>query len=270
MRLLHVSDPHFGTEQAPVVQALIRLARTLQPDLAVLSGDITQRARRDQFEAARQFMNALGVPRRLAITGNHDIPLWNLWARCFHPYANFRRAFGELQPSYSLPELLVVSVNTTRRYRHKNGEVSARQIEDVSQRLQDASPAQLRVVVIHQPIAVPRAQDEHDRLRGHVQATGRWSEAGADLVLGGHIHLPYVLALHEQVPGLRRRMWAVQAGTAVSRRVREGVPNSVNLIRWGDGLPTAQGVVERWDYADSSDSFVKHAEHRIETGPLAG
>jgi hypothetical protein len=85
-----------------------------------------------------------------------------------------------------------------------------------------------QVVVVHQPVAVTRAADVPSLLRGHAVALQRWAAAGADLVMGGHIHLPYVMALH----GLARPIWAVHAGTAVSSRVRQGVPNSVNLLRW--------------------------------------
>ncbi len=60
--LLQISDPHFGTEQPPVVEALAALARQQRPDLLVLSGDITQRARPAQFQAARAFMERGFIP----------------------------------------------------------------------------------------------------------------------------------------------------------------------------------------------------------------
>ena len=253
--LLQISDLHFGTEQAPVVEALVTLAHQQRPELLVLSGDITQRARVSQFQAARAFVDRLGAPRVLAIAGNHDIPLFHLGERLLHPYARHRAAFGEdLEPLVSTPEWLVLCVNTTRWYRHKNGEVSAEQIERVAQRLTSAQPAQLRVVVVHQPVAVLHAEDVHDRLRGHAGALKRWAAAGADLVLGGHIHLPYVIAL----PGLARPMWAVQAGTAVSSRVRDNIPNSVNLLRWGGtDAPAGCCLIERWDYSASTRAFVR-------------
>ncbi|MDP2149254.1 MAG: metallophosphoesterase family protein [Parvibaculum sp.] len=257
--LLQISDTHFGTEQPAVVQALSQLARDARPDLLVLSGDITQRARARQFEAARAFTDGLGLPL-LAIPGNHDIPLFNLAARLLWPYAGYSRAFGpELEPQHSSPELLVIGVNTTRRWRHKHGELSARQIERVAARLQGAEAAQLRVVVVHQPVAVPQTHDANNLLRGCTAALQRWSEAGADVVMGGHIHLPYVLPLR----GLARPVWAVQAGTAVSSRTRRGGPNSVNLLRWGDGAPPGVCVVERWDYARDDHRF-----HLFGSSPL--
>jgi 3',5'-cyclic AMP phosphodiesterase CpdA len=264
--LLHLSDPHFGTEQAPVVEALVALARLLRPDLAVLSGDITQRARRAQFRAARAFVDRLATPW-LAVPGNHDIALFDLLSRAWRPYARYRAAFGEvLEPCHETPELLVLGVNTTRRRRHKHGEVSAEQVERVSGRLQAARDEQLRVVVVHQPVAVPPGPDEANLLRGHARARLAWAAAGADLVLGGHIHLPYVMPL----PGASRAAWVVQAGTAVSTRVRPGVPNSVNVVRWErgrtgepDGAAAGRAggriTVEQWDHAAASGAFERAA-----------
>ncbi|MDO9435264.1 metallophosphoesterase [Hydrogenophaga sp.] len=249
--ILQISDPHFGTEVPEVVRALRRLGQQLKPELVVLSGDITQRARRAQFAAARVFMSGFDASR-LVLPGNHDIPLFNLWGRMVRPYAGHRAAFGDaLEPTFHSRELMVLGVNTTRPYRHKNGEVSAAQIERVVQRLARGTAQQLRVVVVHQPIEVMREQDTPDRLIGHTNAQLAWSAAGADVVMGGHIHLPYVLPLH----GLARPMWVVQAGTAVSKRVRPGAPNSVNVLRWhaGDCLC----AVEQWDFSATDQAFVQ-------------
>ena len=255
--LLQISDTHFGTEQPPVVEALVRLVHEQAPDLVVLSGDITQRARRKQFRAARAFVDRLGVAVTLAIPGNHDIPLFNVAARLFNPYANYSREFGtDLEPVFESDQLLVIALNTTRFYRHTDGEVSIEQIERVAQRLEQAAPTQLRIVVTHQPVAVTRVQDETNLLHGRVEAIHRWAQAGADLILGGHIHLPYALALHEQFAELPRKLWAIQAGTAVSSRVRHEVGNSVNLIRYPGLEGNRRGVmIERWDYVESEQSF---------------
>jgi 3',5'-cyclic AMP phosphodiesterase CpdA len=250
--VLQVSDTHFGTERAPVVEALVALAQQQRPDLVVLSGDITQRATPAQFRAARACVDRLGASV-LAIPGNHDIPLLDLPARLLRPYAAFAQAFGpELEPVHASSDLLVLCVNTTRRWRHQNGEVSPAQIERVAARLRAADDAQLRLVVVHQPAAVLRPQDAHDLLRGHTAALARWAEAGADLVLGGHIHLPYVMAL----PALARPLWVVQAGTAVSSRVRDGVPNSVNLLRWGGRTPAGCCAIEQWNFDAAGAAFV--------------
>jgi hypothetical protein len=131
--------------------------------------------------------------------------------------------------------------------------VSTQQIERAARVLARAGAAQLRLVVVHQPIAVTRTRDAPNLLRGRIAALQRWSAAGADIVMGGHIHLPYVMNL----PDLARPLWVVQAGTAVSSRVRRGVPNSVNLLRWGASSVAGCCLVEQWDFSDASQTFVR-------------
>lgn len=258
--LLHISDTHFGTEQAQVLEALVELAAQQRPDLVVLSGDITQRARPHQFRAARAFTDRLGAPV-LAVPGNHDIALFDLWSRLTKPYARYATAFGsDTEPTHASADWLVIGVNTTRTWRHKNGEVSAAQIDRVARRLSTASPDQLRVVVVHQPLAVTEARDRPNLLRGHAAARQAWAEAGADLMIGGHIHLPYTVALQDG----ERRAWVVQAGTAVSSRTRTGVPNSVNIVRWmapsNDAVASERVChIEQWDWSPQQRAFGRAA-----------
>lgn len=259
--LLQISDAHFGTEQPPVVQALLQMASEQVPDIVVLSGDITQRARRSQFSAARKFIDQLKPKALVAIPGNHDIPLFNLAARAFLPYANYSEAFGKnLEPDYESDHLLVLGVNTTRPRRHKDGELSSEQIARVCQRLQRASASQVRIVVVHQPVLAIRASDEDNLLNGHREAVPAWAAAGGDIIMGGHIHLPYVRSMRSTFPTLRRDIWTVQAGTSVSSRIREGMVNSVNLIRCEGAQSPRQCIVERWDYMATLERFERHTE----------
>ena len=254
--LMQMSDPHFGTAQPLVMQALARLAKDHKPDLLVLSGDITQRARTAEFAQARAFCDSLGIARLLAIPGNHDIPLFNPLQRLFTPYGRYLAAFGpELEPVVSTPLLHVIGVKTTRRRRHKNGEVSAAQTARVVAELGRAKPAQLRIVVVHQPVHVMHSEDQHDRLRGWEPAVHAWSQAGADIVMGGHIHLPSLCDLSARVSGLERRLWCVQAGTALSTRVRAGNPNSVNLLSYQGPGQSFACQLERWDYQAGTGHF---------------
>jgi 3',5'-cyclic AMP phosphodiesterase CpdA len=254
--LLQVSDPHFGTERPAVVEALVQLARQVKPDILLLSGDITQRATARQFAAAQAFVQRLQVPRCLAVPGNHDIPLWHLPLRATRPYARYRAAFGdELEPSAETDELLLLGVNTTRWWRHEDGQLSAAQIDRVAARLAGARPGQRRVVMVHQPLWVTRPADEKNLLHGHAAALRRWGEAGVDLIVGGHIHLPYVRPLPHGG-------WVVQAGTAVSTRVRAEAGNSVNLIRVQAGA-AERAIVEQWDHDPAQGAFVPVNVHQL-------
>ncbi len=266
-RIVQISDTHFGTEVPDVVEALLALTRAHSPDLLVLSGDITQRARPREFAAARAFVQRIAPPNVLVLPGNHDIPLFNLVLRVFAPYANYAACFGEdLEPSFESDDLMVLGVNTTRAWQHIDGYVSAEQVERVCARLGRARPEQLRVVVTHQPLHVSRPQDRKDILRGHARALPAWSAAGADVVLGGHIHLPQVHAMRALRPDLPRAMWCVQAGTATSSRVRWEAPNSVNLLLYERPVGPAAALrctVERWDYDVGARRFVPVESHDL-------
>lgn len=262
--LLQVSDPHFGTEVPAVVEALRALVRAEPPEILVLSGDITQRARRSQFESARRFVDSLAIPRRLVIPGNHDIPLFDLFARVSSPYGRYARSFGhDLAPTIDCPDMLVIGVNTTTPWRHTDGEVKAPAIARVVDLLRRATARQLRVVVTHQPAVVVREQDRRNILHGQEEAIRAWSEAGADIVMGGHIHLPYVCPIHEQDEALPRRMWGVNAGTAVSRRIRHEAGNSVNLVRSDGTSGLAACAIERWDFEREAGAFRRVAVHEL-------
>jgi 3',5'-cyclic AMP phosphodiesterase CpdA len=244
--LMHLSDTHFGAEQQTVVDAALRLHRELRPDLVVFSGDITQRARRLQFARAREFVERLRPTPVLAVPGNHDIPLFDLLRRWLAPYRRYRSVFGkELQPQWQNEDIVVIGVNTTRPARHIDGEISTQQIDHVCARLAAAHSKQLRIVVVHQPVDACRIEDECNLLIGHCEAVRAWAKAGADLVLGGHVHLPFARPLRLRYGADAGAMWVVQAGTSLSTRVRAGKPNSLNVIR-SDGERRA--VIERRDY----------------------
>ena len=114
--IVQISDTHFGTEQAAVVQAMEDHVREHKADLLIFSGDITQRARATQFAAAHAFVQRLhdhGIGNTLVIPGNHDIPLYNVFARFLMPYRNYRRHFGnDLEPTYENDEALIIGLNT--------------------------------------------------------------------------------------------------------------------------------------------------------------
>lgn len=256
-----------------MVEALVQLARNLNPQVLLLTGDITQRATKKQFSAARAFVERLNIPKILAIPGNHDIPLFNVAARVRTPYGHYISSFGsKLEPEYEDNEVLILALNTTRWYRHKDGEIFAEQIERVARRCESARSDQCRMVALHHPLAVMTERDRENVIHGHAQAIPRWAAAGVDVVIGGHIHLPFVLPLHERYPELQKPLWLVQAGTAISQRVRPDTANSINIFRAGVGVKARQGAanlalrrceVERWDFDERTKSFAAISVHSL-------
>lgn len=254
----HLSDPHFGTEVDAVAAGLQEELRAQPADLLVVTGDVTQRARRGQFLRARAFLDALPAAPRLLLPGNHDIPLFDLFTRVTRPYRLWTRYLGpELEPAHEDEALTLLCVNATRATRRKHGVISSDQIERTARRLETARGA-LRVVAVHHPLAVPVASDARNRARGADAALERWIDAGADLVLGGHIHLPYCISVASRAG---RRAILLQAGTAVSRRVRRGAPNSYNRIVLERGSGGRAMCIERRDWDASAARFHTAARH---------
>jgi 3',5'-cyclic AMP phosphodiesterase CpdA len=195
-RLLHVSDLHVGTHEEPETErALARLVERLEPQLVVASGDLAHRGRQKQLERAAALLRSLGPPV-LAVPGNHDLPYTP--ARFVRPWRDFERVWETTEPTASPPGLHVVGLNSARPFRHQGGSLSDAQLHRASERLAAAAPDALRVAVLHHHlIGAPwrAARKRPVSRRNHVLRT--LVDAGADLILAGHIHQAAVSERHE-------------------------------------------------------------------------
>ena len=251
--ILHLSDPHFGTEDPAAVEALVMLSELERPDVVVASGDITRRAREGEFVGAQRFFNRLRTRHTLVLPGDHDIPLWDLPRRMLTPYASFRRYFGDnLEPRLASDQVWIAGLLSVRRWRHRDGALSADQIERTADWLAKAPRQALKVVVTHHPVAVLRWHEEDDVLSGAPRALERWLDAGVDIVLGGHTHSPSTLPVQTSRAG-PRALWVSQAGSAVSRQAGTSA-QSVNLLRrhWAGAWR-----LEQWDFEPERRQFAR-------------
>ena len=186
-RVLHLSDLHTGTREDPAVEAaLVHLIESVEPELIVASGDLTHRGRREQHERAARFLRSFGLPL-LAIPGNHDIP-YTFPARFTTTFAEFERQWQTTQPVYRSPELLIVGLNSVRAWRHQSGGLRQEQLDWAREQLREAPEGALRIVTLHHHLlgAPWRSSKKPVARRNHVLAS--LVDAGAELVLAGHIH----------------------------------------------------------------------------------
>jgi len=255
MRIVHLSDTHFGTEIDTVVRAVIQKINILEPDIVILSGDITQRARPSQFQAALDFMLQISAPKKITVPGNHDIPLYTV-TRFMWPYRNYCHAFGDREQIFSYKNVTMIGLDATSPYRHTDGKLVARHNAYLKDSLKLSNQDnQIRIVICHQPLVTAWQKDAQEVLIHAQESAELLSAHHIDLFLSGHVHVPILDTTAAAFPKLDRHFILGGAGTATSWRTRPGVPNSFNVIDIAPALSGLTIKISRYDHALSSHLF---------------
>ena len=262
-RVVHISDLHFGRTDERVVAALTRQLRDLAPDVLVVSGDLTQRARSRQFQEARHFLDTWDGPK-IVVPGNHDVPLENLFDRFFRPFAKYRKYITEdLSPTFVDKELAIVGINTARSFTRASGRINDRQIEHARKFFCSVDPNVVKIVVTHHPFDIPESLADKYLLRRSAHAIAALATCQADLYLAGHSHVPFAALSERRYTVAHHTALIVQAGTSSSTRTR-AAPNSFNLIH----VHCPAMTVEHFQWDSQSAQFLfrtaSHFKHSTE------
>lgn len=250
--LVHLSDLHFGRIDPLLVDPLRRAINDLKPDLVAISGDFTQRARRSQFAAAREFVDSI-ESKTLVVPGNHDVPLFDVVERFAAPLSRYREYISpNLEPMFADDEMVVVGINTARSLTWGEGRINEEQVTRAIDRLSSAPATAVRIIVTHHPFDLPPGVHEQRLLGRSAMAMAQLATANADLFLSGHLHISHISHAAERYKLDGRSALIVQAGT-VSKRSRGEQP-SFNVLQLR--RPEIEVLRHSWD--DVAGGFVAH------------
>jgi 3',5'-cyclic AMP phosphodiesterase CpdA len=261
--IIHLSDLHFGAHDPRLVAAVEAKIDEEKPDLVVISGDFTQRARTDQFQEACQFLMRLKEHGHevLAVPGNHDVPLYDVLRRFLSPLTRYKKYIDDvLCPFVELPGLAVLGVNTARSLTFKDGRISHEQMDFIRDTFSRTDPDVTRILVTHHPMfALPVGDtgEMGDAVGRQELALDAIADAGFDLMLAGHNHRASTHSARDLVTRAGAAL-VVQAGTATSTRTRDEAQSFNRIAIEPDAITV---VIEGWDgsaYVDATaQSYVR-------------
>lgn len=228
IRLFHVSDLHFGQENRVAIEWFAREVEECKPDHIICTGDLTMRGNGHEFAAAKQWLTSLAAPVSLEI-GNHDVPYyWYLAARIMHPYRRFRRLNREIGVRPDLPGLGLTGLRTVAAFQLRlnlsKGHVAKADLDTALASVASQADKPLRIVACHHPLVDGHTQSKGSTRNGRAALTAL-AAAGADIVLSGHVHDPFDMAL--ELGGKPVRL--IGAGT-LSQRLRGCAPSYNQLM----------------------------------------
>src|SRR5688572_3018720 len=266
--LVHLSDLHFGAHDPRLVDAVEQRVHEEKPDLVVISGDFTQRARTGQFKEACRFLERLRDAGHdvLGVPGNHDVPLYDVLRRFLSPLTRYRRFIDEtLCPYHELPGAAVLGINTARSLTFKDGRINEDQIAFIRDTFARTRPDSARILITHHPLfALPVSDEAHELgkpIGRQEMALRAIAEAGVDLLLAGHNHRASTHHAHDLVTDAGSAL-VIQAGTATSTRLRDE-EQSFNSIEAAKGEVTV--AVQTWDgdafRSSDTERFVRRGAH---------
>ena len=258
-RILHLSDSHIGRGEdlAPLL-AVRELGARLAPELLVTTGDMTHRGRPDQMRRSAEILRGLQLPL-FAVPGNHDIP-YTFPARFTRTFEEWERAYGDPQPVYSSDSLVVVGLNSVRPWRQQSGALSESQLEMVASRLQQAPDDAYRVVALHHHLAQPPWPAKRKKpIRDRDGVLRALADAGAELVLSGHVHQAALAERREfELGGESHRtlVLATAPGIGRPRPNRRGETLGVNVYEVdADALTVTTLIWEVNDFVEVGRRF---------------
>lgn len=259
--LVHLSDLHFGRIDETLLEPVIATVTEIKPDVLVVSGDLTQRARSQQFKEAREFLDKLPSPQ-IIVPGNHDVPMHNVFARFLQPLDKYKEFItDDLTPFHADEELAIIGINTARSLTVKDGRINEAQIEAIRERLCPFPDEIVKIIVTHHPFDLPEGHHREDDLVNRAQlAMEAIARCGADVLMAGHLHVSHTGQSSARYKIAGHSALVVSAGTATSTRGR-GETNSFNVLRVKHPFINVERLSWQPERAAFTVSSTEHFKH---------
>jgi 3',5'-cyclic AMP phosphodiesterase CpdA len=189
-RILHISDLHLGAragrQDALFGVAFAGLIEQFDPELVIITGDLTHRGTASQHDEAAAFLRSLNRPL-LVVPGNHDLPLLPP-ARLLSPWREFERCWGTTEPHYSSPGLRVAGLNSTQPLQHQGGRIARAQLARAAAWLAEGDEGDFRVAAFHHQLMGAPWRSRKRPLAARSSVLAALTRAGVELIVSGHIH----------------------------------------------------------------------------------
>ena len=231
MRVLHLSDIHFGGEDSAAIAAVTRFVSSERPDIIVASGDLSLIGLQSELDAAFAWLSSLGPPI-VATPGNHDVPYHELLPRFYRPFRRYERAAAAAKAldGWDDGAVRIITINTARGWQARPnwalGAISTAQRHHAVRLLRETPAHALKIIVTHHPLMFPPDSPLPGQTHGGKRAARRLLEAGAQIFLAGHLHTTMEATLHGAALSLG-------AGT-LSQRLRGEPPGFLMFERTSD------------------------------------
>lgn len=230
MRIAHFADLHFGREDRKALQAASDLVQELEVDAIVIAGDLTQRGKREEFDAAQTWLSQFHAPI-LCVPGNHDTPLMNLPARAADAFGRYDRYFGGRSVPLDIDGVSIRGLNTARGWQTRMNWAEGRvNLDDLDSAIGPAEGGGLRIIACHHPFISPAKASLQTATKRGEEASRRVAESPVQIIMTGHVHTPHAEVIRDGAGGYI----AITAGT-LSTRLR-AQPPAFNILSIRDGI----------------------------------
>lgn len=222
MKLLHISDLHWGKKLSPSFAYKIKeFSKKEKVDYILVSGDLTQRAKKREFISVKRYLDSLEVPY-IAIPGNHDVPLYPIHLRFFAPFLRYKKYFNpDLEPEIITKNFCVFGLCSAHNLTSSEGRIKKKQIAKLRKKLMRTSPSQILIILIHHPLIYADPADRDRTIWGSPLLIDLFREIPPDLILSGHYHNRFFYNLRDFYPKLKKDTYIIFSSTSTTERGRK-------------------------------------------------